>query len=154
MRTLKGWTKEERKELEEAKDGGFNNAIVLINGIINDDDDCTSLTIKYLNESPYEDNQLIRDITDYYTGKAKFPEQSAGFMPEVYKDWIKSLKGLTREEQLIWFHNLIFYPEINGFEDRLLYEWLTKDESKSSFMLKVSECIDAIRYGYEVSDDE
>lgn len=75
VRILKGWTKEERKELEEAKDGGFNNAIALINGIIEDDDDCTSLTIKYLNESPYEDNQLAKDIADFYTGKAKFTEQ-------------------------------------------------------------------------------
>ena len=159
MRILKGWTDEERKELEEAKDGGFNNAIVLINGIADDDDSCTSLTIKYMTESPDEDNQLARDIADYYNGEAKFPdctqqsliERSAGFMPGVYKDWIKSLKGLTQEEQLTWFHNIIFYPEINGFEDRLLYEWLTKDGSKSSFMLRISECIEAICYGYEVS---
>jgi len=84
--------------------------------------------------------------------KQSLIEQSAGFMPKVYNDWIKSLKGLTQEEQLTWFDNLIFYPETNGFEDRRLYEWLTKDGSKSSFMFRVSECVEAICYGHEVED--
>ncbi|WP_201308143.1 DUF1642 domain-containing protein [Companilactobacillus farciminis] len=73
MRILKGWTKKERKELEDAKYNGFNNAIYLINGIA--DDDCTSLTEKYINGSPDEDNQMARDIADFYCGNAKFPEQ-------------------------------------------------------------------------------
>lgn len=75
MRILKGWTKKEQKELEEAKDGGFNNAIVLINGIADDDDSCTSLTGKYMDENSDEDNQLARDIADYYAGAAKFPDK-------------------------------------------------------------------------------
>ncbi|KRK80255.1 DUF1642 domain-containing protein [Companilactobacillus nodensis] len=75
MRILKGWTKDERKELEEAKDGGFYSSIDLINGIVGGDDDCTSLANKCMNGDSEEDNQLIRDIADYYTGKAKFPEQ-------------------------------------------------------------------------------
>lgn len=32
VRILKGWTKDERKELEEAKDNNFDNAIDLIRG--------------------------------------------------------------------------------------------------------------------------
>ncbi|MDT6953196.1 DUF1642 domain-containing protein [Companilactobacillus alimentarius] len=75
VRILKGYSKTERKELEDAKYNGFNNAIYLINGIADDDDDCTSLTEKYINGSPDEDNQMARDIADFYTGKAKFPEQ-------------------------------------------------------------------------------
>ncbi|MDT6951848.1 DUF1642 domain-containing protein [Companilactobacillus alimentarius] len=75
VRILKGYSKTERKELEDAKYNGFNNAIYLINGIADDDDDCTSLTEKYINGNPDEDNQLARDIADYYDGEAKFPEQ-------------------------------------------------------------------------------
>lgn len=75
VRILKGYSKTERKELEDAKYNGFNNAIYLINGIADDDDDCTSLTEKYINGSPDEDNQLAKDIADFYCGKAKFAEQ-------------------------------------------------------------------------------
>ncbi len=75
MRILKGWTKDERKELEEAKDNNFDNTIDFIRGIAIDDDDCTSLNNKYMNECSEEDNQLAKDIADFYTGKAKFPEQ-------------------------------------------------------------------------------
>jgi len=75
MRILKGWPENERKELEEAKDNGFNNAMYLINRIVDYADDCTSLTKKYINGSSDENNQLARDIADYYAGVAKFPEQ-------------------------------------------------------------------------------
>lgn len=74
MRILKGYSKDERKELEEAKYNGFLSAIGLIHGI-GEDDDCTSLTEKYINGSPDEDNQLAKDIADFYCGKAKFAEQ-------------------------------------------------------------------------------
>lgn len=75
MRILEGWTKEERKELEEAKDNDFFSAIPLISGIVDHDDDCISLTGKYMDETTDEDNQLARDIADFYAGAAKFPEQ-------------------------------------------------------------------------------
>ncbi|HIY92369.1 MAG TPA: hypothetical protein H9820_05425 [Candidatus Companilactobacillus pullicola] len=75
MRILKGYSKRERKELEEAKDNNFDNAIDLIRGIAIDDDDCTSLNNKYMNECSEEDNQLAKDIVDFYCGNAKFPEQ-------------------------------------------------------------------------------
>ena len=75
MRILKGYSKRERKELEEAKDNNFDNAIDLIRGIAIDDDDCTSLNNKYMNECSEEDNQLAKDIADFYYGNAKFPEQ-------------------------------------------------------------------------------
>lgn len=74
MRILKGWTKEERKELEEAKDNGFGSAILLIKEITSDDDDCIALTGKYTNEYYDADNRLARDIADYYAGEAKFAE--------------------------------------------------------------------------------
>ena len=74
MRTLKGWPENERKELEEAKDNGFSDAICLINGIIGYDNDCIFLAGRYEDESSDEDNLLARDIADYYAGVAKFPE--------------------------------------------------------------------------------
>lgn len=74
MRILKGWPENERKELEEAKDNGFNDAIGLINGIISSENDCIFLAGRYEDESSDEDNQLARDIADYYAGVAKFPE--------------------------------------------------------------------------------
>jgi len=75
MRILKGWTENERKELEKAKDNYFVSAIELIKGITGNDDDCIYLAGKYAHESPYEDNQLVRDIVDYYNGEAKFPDK-------------------------------------------------------------------------------
>jgi len=74
MRILKGWPENERKELEEAKDNGFSNAICLINGIIGYDNDCIFLAGRYADGSYDEDNLLARDIADYYVGVAKFPE--------------------------------------------------------------------------------
>ncbi len=75
MRILKGYSKEERKELEEAKDGGFLTPITLIYGIGKGDGDCHALSEKYCRENPNDNNQLAKDIADFYCGNAKFPEQ-------------------------------------------------------------------------------
>lgn len=75
VRVLKGYSKEERKELEEAKDSNFSSAIALIRGIGDADGDCHALSEKYYHEDTNEDNQLARDIADFYCGNAKFPEQ-------------------------------------------------------------------------------
>lgn len=75
VRILTGWTENERKELEEAEDNDFNSAIDLIRGIINDEDDCISLAKKYMDEYSDEDNQMVKDIADYYCGVAKFPDK-------------------------------------------------------------------------------
>lgn len=75
VRILTGWTENERKELEEAEDNDFNSAIDLIRGIINDEDDCISLAKKYTDEYSDEDNQMVKDIADYYCGVAKFPDK-------------------------------------------------------------------------------
>ena len=75
VRILHGWTKDERKELEEAKDNGFLSVIALICSIKRDDDDCRALYEKYYCEDTNKNNQMARDIADYYCGNAKFPEQ-------------------------------------------------------------------------------
>ena len=75
MRILKGWTKEERKELEEAKDNDSSSAMGLINDIGDDYDYCQSLTRKYIREDINDNNQMAKDIVDFYCGNAKFSEQ-------------------------------------------------------------------------------
>lgn len=72
MRILKGYSEEERKELEEAKNNHFGSAIDLIRGIVMGNNDCMYLARNYVVENPGKDNQLARDIADYYAGVAKF----------------------------------------------------------------------------------
>jgi len=74
VRILRGYSKTERKELEEAKDNGFNDTIGLINGIISSEYGCIFLAGRYEDESSDEDNQLAKDIADFYCGNAKFAE--------------------------------------------------------------------------------
>ena len=76
MRILKGYSKAEQRELEEAKDNGFLSVISLIRGISNGNDgDCRALYEKYYREDTNDNNQMARDIADYYAGVAKFPEE-------------------------------------------------------------------------------
>ena len=75
VRILYGWTKDERKELEEAKDNGFLSVITLFCSIKRDDDNCHALYQKYYREDTNGNNQMAKDIIDFYSGDAKFPEQ-------------------------------------------------------------------------------
>ncbi|MDR4934444.1 DUF1642 domain-containing protein [Companilactobacillus paralimentarius] len=75
MRVLKGYSKDEQKELEEAKDNGFLSTMTLIHGIGDDDDDCHALSEKYYREDPNDNDQMAKDILDFYTDKATFAEQ-------------------------------------------------------------------------------
>ena len=75
VRILHGWTKDERKELEEAKDNGFLSVIALICSIKRDDNNCHALYEKYYREDTNGNNQMAKDIIDFYCGNAKFPEQ-------------------------------------------------------------------------------
>lgn len=75
VRILRGYSKEERKELEEAKDNGFLSAITLINGFGGDDGDCHALSEKYCREYTNDNNQLAKDIADFYCGNAKFSDK-------------------------------------------------------------------------------
>lgn len=75
MRILKGYSKEERKELEEAKDNYFFSVVALICSIDRDDDDCRALHEKYYCEDTNKNNQMAKDIIDFYFGNAKFPEE-------------------------------------------------------------------------------
>ncbi|KRK90908.1 DUF1642 domain-containing protein [Companilactobacillus futsaii] len=75
VRILKGYSKAERKELEEAKDSGFSSVMTLIYGIGEGYDDCHALYEKYCRENTNDNNQMAKDIIDFYCGNAKFPEQ-------------------------------------------------------------------------------
>ena len=95
MRILEGWTNEERKELEEAKDSGFLSVIALICSIKRDDDNCQALSEKYYHEDINGNNQMAKDILDFYCGNAKFPEQKYYIkMPKVnYPYLIRDMGG-------------------------------------------------------------
>ncbi|ATO46096.1 hypothetical protein C5L30_000253 [Companilactobacillus farciminis] len=74
-RIIKGWTDEERRELEECK-SGLGNSFDVVNGIINTSLNCRQLSRKYWNNnSDKEDNQMFKDIADYFNDDAKFPEE-------------------------------------------------------------------------------
>ncbi|AKP66871.1 hypothetical protein [Companilactobacillus ginsenosidimutans] len=74
VRILKGYSEQERKELEEAKDNGFNSAFDVIYGIIKSEGDLAFIVKKYDEGSSSDNDQLAKDIVDYYAGVAKFPE--------------------------------------------------------------------------------
>jgi len=74
MRILKGYSKEERKELEEAKDNGFNSAFDVIYGIIKLEGDLDFIVKKYDEGSSSDNDQLAKDIVDYYAGVATFTD--------------------------------------------------------------------------------
>ena len=75
VRILKGYSKAEQRELEEAKDNGFLSVIALFCSIKYDDDNCHALYKKYYREDTNSNNQMTRDIADYYAGVAKFPDK-------------------------------------------------------------------------------
>ncbi|CAJ2232158.1 DUF1642 domain-containing protein [Companilactobacillus paralimentarius] len=96
VRILKGYSENEQKELEEAKDSNFSSAIALIQGISDVDGDCYALSEKYYHEDTNEDNQLARDIADFYTGKAKFAEPK-----KYYVQLIKNGGGYLNKDTAI-----------------------------------------------------
>ena len=75
MRILKGWTKDERKELEEAKDTeNLGDFLHNITGY-SEDTNCGYVWDNYYKASSREQISIIEDILDFYTDKAKFAEQ-------------------------------------------------------------------------------
>ena len=75
VRILKGYSKAERRELEEAKDNGFLSVIALICSIKRDDDNFHALYEKYYRDDTNGNNQMAKDIIDFYYGNAAFPEE-------------------------------------------------------------------------------
>lgn len=95
MRILKGYSKDEQKELEEAKNNNFLSAVGLIHGISVGDNDCNALSKKYYRDDNNDSNQLVKDIADFYCGNAKFLEQKYYIkMPKVnYPYLIRDMGG-------------------------------------------------------------
>ena len=76
VRVLKGWTKDERKELENAVNNGYLNLMDLMNGITKNHSGVHYIHCKYYGTCDDDKNdQLAKDIADYYTGNAKFPDK-------------------------------------------------------------------------------
>jgi len=74
MRVLKGYSKAEQKELEDAKKDMYCND--LINNITGNPAEarCSLIGKKYTKAETDERISIIRDILDFYTDNAKFPD--------------------------------------------------------------------------------
>lgn len=72
-------------------------------------------------------------------------------MPKVFDEWVDYV-GTSGEEALAdSFNTLLFWGLYRDEPEENLFKWIT-NHSKSSLerTLRLSKCIDAIRYGYEV----
>lgn len=79
MRTLKGYSKEEQKELENNKElVNCNDLLHIITDFISGTRSGTRFNLiweKYNEAEPDEQISIIKDILDFYTDKARFAEQ-------------------------------------------------------------------------------
>lgn len=116
VRILKGYSKEEQRELEEAKDNGFLSVIALICSIKRDDNNCHALYEKYYREDTNKNNQMAKDIIDFYYGNAKFPEQKYVVHDKVTDRYIYFNK---LEKSFYWSQLQARMPEIKTKD-----EWL------------------------------
>ena len=127
VRILHGWTKDERKELEEAKDNGFLSVIALICSIKRDDDNCHALYEKYYREDTNGNNQMAKDIIDFYCGNAKFPEQKYVVHDKVTDRYVRFN---TLEETFCW-------SQLERTEIKTKKEWLAINPAYEAMLEKV-----------------
>jgi len=75
MRILKGYSKAEQRELEDNEK--YMRCSDLLHNITGNPAEaiCSLIGEKYTKAKPDEQITIIRDILDFYTDKAKFPEQ-------------------------------------------------------------------------------
>ena len=74
MRILKGYSKDEQKELEYAKKNMSCNDLLHNITYFPANIECNPIKDKYDSADTDERISIIRDILDFYTDKAKFPE--------------------------------------------------------------------------------
>lgn len=74
MRILKGYSKEEQKELACMKNIMSCNDLLHNITYFSANTECNPIKDKYDNAATDERISIIRDILDFYTDKAKFPE--------------------------------------------------------------------------------
>lgn len=116
MRILKGYSKAEQKELEEAKDNGFNSAFDLIYGIIKSEGDLAFMVKNYDEGSSLDNDQLAKDIVDYYAGVAIFPEEK--YYVHLIKGDENSYLNITPVGGLVLGSHL----EDNGWKNKFTHE--------------------------------
>ena len=116
VRILKGYSKEEQRELEEAKDNGFLSVITLFCSIKRDDNNCHALYEKYYRDDTNGNNQMAKDIIDFYCGNAKFPDKKY-YVHLVDRDK-KSYLNITLDGRAQLGSNL----EIDGWKSKFTHE--------------------------------
>ena len=95
MRILKGYNKDEQNELEYNKKNMSCNDLLHSITYFPAPIECDSIKDKYDEADTDERISIIRDILDFYTDKAKFPEQKYYIkMPKVrYSYLFKDIDG-------------------------------------------------------------
>lgn len=116
MRILKGYSKAEQKELEDAKKDMYCND--LINSVTSDlkNSECDSIKDKYDEADTDERISIIRDILDFYTGNAKFLEQKY-YVHLIKDDWYSYL-NITPAGAVVLSSRL----EDNGLKTKYTHE--------------------------------
>lgn len=71
-------------------------------------------------------------------------------MPVVFDEWFNLLNKPTQGEALSILYWIVFDVDVRTHEQQNLFDWIKGDGSESMFMRRISECVDAIKYGYEV----
>ena len=134
MRILEGWTDEERKELERASNGGYKDALSVIRGILSEDSELFYIGLEYDDETHLDNNQLIKDIADYYAGVAKFAEQK--YYVHLIKGNEKSYLNITSYGSVDLLSNLEYSGQKNKFTRE---EIIAIDPRLVSFMEEVED---------------
>lgn len=90
--------------------------------------------------------QTIVDIAGKTIKELNFKPE----MPVVFDDWFKLLNKPTQGEALSILYWIVFDIDVRTHEQQNLFDWIKGDNSEFIFMRRISKCIDAIKYGYEV----
>ena len=132
VRILKGYSKAEQRELEEAKDNGPLSVIALFCSIKRDDNNCRTLYEKYYREDTNGNNQMARDIADFYCGNAKFPGQKYVVHDKVADQYI--YYNVLAKGELRWWK-----LGVETAERKTEEEWLEINPAYESMLEKVEE---------------
>lgn len=134
VRTLKGYSENEQKELEYSKGNMSCNDFLHNITYFPAFAECDSIKDKYDKANTDERISIIRDILDFYTDKAKFAEPKKYYvkMPK-----LDSFPWLTRDED----------GDLNLYRDK-------DNEVKQTFTMSEIEAIDPRYKAFAIPVDE
>ena len=113
VRILKGYSKDQQKELEYTKGNMSINDFLHSITYFPANTECDSIKDKYDEADTDERISIIRDILDFYTDKAKFPEQK--YYVHLIKGNEKSYLNITSYGSVDLLSNLEYSGQKNKF---------------------------------------